>query len=498
MESERRLHPASFLFALGDHARALVLPGLFVLLSSRSGRGGWQVWAMIVIVPIAIAAAVRALSYRYRFDDAELVIRTGFVFRNERHIPYGRIQNVDAVQNVLHRAFGLADVRIETGGATEGEARMSVVSLEAFRELRDRVLVGRAPAEAGAAAGAVTADPVLRLPLREVILCGLIEGRGLVVLGGLFGLLWETGFIDNFMGGLFGEPTSGRGAVRQFVRAIFAEGLPSAGRMGLTLAAFGIFLVIVRVFSAGWAVVTLYGFKLVRVGDDLQLEYGLFTRVTATVPIRRIQALTIHEGPLYRLCGRVAVRVDTAGGQGEDTTQGHRQRLVPLLRRSELPELLRAALPAHDGDVAWNGVDPCGFRRKVKPLVVLVALAAMGLAWPLGLWTVPAVVVLLAWAAVHARQAVRALGWAMTERAVFFRSGWCWRNTTIAPLGKIQVVAVRESPFDRRLQMAGVLVDTAGAGGESHRVRIPYLSRETADGLAGRLAAHTAQSTFRW
>jgi membrane protein YdbS with pleckstrin-like domain len=81
---------------------------------------------------------------------------------------------------------------------------------------------------------------------------------------------------------------------------------------------------------------------------------------------------------------------------------------------------------------------------------------------------------------------------------VLFRSGWLWRYTTVAPLGKIQVVAVHESPFDRRLRMAGVLVDTAGAGGESHRVRIPYLSRDTADRLAAGLAAHAAQSTFRW
>ena len=207
---------------------------------------------MVFIVPFAIAAAVRVLSYRYRFDEGELVVRTGFIFRNERHIPYGRIQNVDAVQNLLHRALGVADVRIETGGASEGEAMMRVVSLGAFRELRDRVFEGRtaigadpadgapgasdvaqAPAEGVATSARVAraeTQTILHLPFREVVLCGLIEGRGLVVLGSLFGVLWEAGLIDNAVGSLFGEPTSGRGAILQMVRAIAGQGVPVPGQ----------------------------------------------------------------------------------------------------------------------------------------------------------------------------------------------------------------------------------------------------------------------------
>jgi putative membrane protein len=502
MGSERRLHPVSFLFALGGQAKELLLPGIFVLVSARSGGGNWETWAMVFIVPIGIAAAVRVLSYRYRFDEAELVVRTGFIFRNERHIPYARIQNIDAIQNVLHRALGVADVRIETGGGAKGEARMRVVSLDAFRALRERVFEGRAaiPSDPVAESSAVPTglDTVLHLPLREVVLCGLIEGRGLVVLSGLFGVLWEAGLIDNIVGTLFGEPTSGRGAILHLVRAIVGQGTPSPGRIGLTVAAFGCFLVVVRGFSAAWAVVTLYGFRATRTGDDLRLEYGLLTRVTATIPIHRIQALTIHESPFHRLCKRLSIRVDTAGGDGEGAAQSQRQRLAPVLRRGELAGFLRAALPDHETDVPWNPVHPRAFRRKLTRSAIVVSLLATALIWPLGPWTAVVWALLVGWAAIHARQAVRRLGWAATDHAVLFRSGWLWRNTTIAPLGKIQVVAVRESPFDRRLEMAGVVVDTAGGGGESHRVHIPYLARAIAGELAGGLAVQAARSTFKW
>jgi putative membrane protein len=90
------------------------------------------------------------------------------------------------------------------------------------------------------------------------------------------------------------------------------------------------------------------------------------------------------------------------------------------------------------------------------------------------------------------------MAWAVTEDAVVFRSGWLWRNVTVAPIAKIQTVACSESPFDRRAAMRRVRVDTAGGSERSHRVDIPYLGRETADVLHARLAEQISRTTFRW
>jgi hypothetical protein len=45
--------------------------------------------------------------------------------------------------------------------------------------------------------------------------------------------------------------------------------------------------------------------------------------------------------------------------------------------------------------------------------------------------------------------------------------------------------------------MARIRVDTAGAS-EAFRVDVPYLGRDTAIDLHGRLAAAAAETTFRW
>ena len=143
MLSDRRLHPYSILFGLGSELRQFLIPGVVVLVTAGTAGGDWQGWTLVFLIPYALSVVARYLSFRYRYEERELVIRTGLIFRNERHIPYARVQNINAVQNVLHRLLNVIEVRIETGGGQEAEARMSVLPVEALEEMRRRVFGDR-------------------------------------------------------------------------------------------------------------------------------------------------------------------------------------------------------------------------------------------------------------------------------------------------------------------------------------------------------------------
>jgi putative membrane protein len=258
-------------------------------------------------------------------------------------------------------------------------------------------------------------------------------------------------------------------------------------------------LLAMRLLSMIWSFVRLYGFRLERAGDDLRAEFGLFTRVMATIPLRRIQTLTIREGPLHRLFGAASVRVDSAGGDAGAAGAAKRESLAPIVERRLLPGLLRDVLPEVDlTAIAWQPVDPRGFRRAVKASLVFYALLSVPFVAMLRWWTFALLAVLCVWAFVDARLHIRHLGWAVADRAILFRSGWMFRQLTIARFTKIQAVAVGESPFDRRYRMASVSVDTAGAADLSHRVSIPYLARATADRIYEHVAGEAARTSFRW
>lgn len=510
MSSEQRLHPYSILFAFLAQVRVFILPGIFVYfgVGSRDNEW-WQPWMMVFVVPSAAVAIARYLTYRFSYGDSELVIRSGLLFRKERHIPYARIQNIDAVQNVLHRLLGVVEIRIETGGGQSAEATMSVLPLSALRDMRERVFAERRPAQEAADAASrdepdvsrtTEARPLLQLSLRELLLCGFIENRGAVLIAAAFGLVWELGLFDRLMAPVFGQETIGRGVIRDLARGAISNVTALIwSRIGVMLAVFAGLMLAIRVFSMAWAVVRLYGFKLALINEDARTEFGLLTKVAMTIPLRRVQALTIRESPLHRVFSRVAIKVDTAGGRAgdEESRQGEREYLAPILPALGVDDFVGAIVGVRVGSVGWQPVHPRAFRREIKgwliPAIVLCAGLAVYLRWS-ALFVVPFA---LAWAIMGARQTIKHLGWAVTDDAVLFKSGWLWRRVIVVRFAKMQAVTRYESPFDRRTAMARVHVDTAGASlGRS--VDIPYLAREDADVLFARLSREAAQRQFAW
>jgi putative membrane protein len=512
MPSERRLHPASFLFAIGGQLRQILqffIPGVILFFSSGATGNRWEGWLVIGIVPVALAAVVRSLSYRYTLSDDELIVRTGFIFRNVRHIPYRRIQNIEAIQNVAHRVLSVVEVRIETAAGAEDDAKMQVVPEEAYREIRDRVLAGRAQttaatdADAAAAVAAPLAPPstvVLQLPVHELLLSGLIDNRAAVVIAAGFGVVWEFGLGDVILGMIFDEPVTTRGLARSAVRAWAGGAWPGVWTLAFwAMAVAGAFL-LVTAMSMVWAAVRLHGFVLRRTGDDLRAEYGFFTRVSTTIPLRRIQTLTVSEGPWYRLFDRATVRVETAGAEAAERGGSKaKEPLAPILRRVELERFLAAVLPdVTPSPEKWEPAAPGAFGRELRQGAISAAIGSLFLLYLLREWTVGVFAALLVLSAIHAKLFTATLGWATVDGAILFKRGWVRRRLTMARFSKMQIVALHQSPFDRRTGMARVRVDTAGATSEANRIDIPYIPAQTASDLHARLAVEAANTRFQW
>jgi putative membrane protein len=520
--SEQRLHPSSVFFALLAAVRSWLIPGLVFVIASRGQT--WQLWLMPLFIPVAIAAVVRYFNYRYAFTDDDLVVRSGLLFRNERHIRYARIQNVESTQNLLHRLFGVVEVNVETAGGTEPEAKLRVLSTAALEEMRRQVFAGKRRSAAGAAATtdaaasaaseaaampevaaavataaerAVAPDEeparvLLKLPPRELILQGLIDNQGFIVVAALAGIAWEVG---QFRGGAdVTRPWTMLQLDLPSLPASLAGGIPwLAGALSI----LGL-LVAVRLLSVGWALAVLYDYTLERRGAELRTRCGLFTRIQSTLPLRRIQLLSVREAPIHRRAGRVSVAVETAGGTSENLSAGRRW-LAPLIRRGDLVTLLRDVMPDADPTgVTWRPVDPRAATRILRRSLWIAVLVALASAFVVRLWAIPLGMALIGFTVLHARGTARAMAYAITDDAVFFRSGWLWRRWSVARSAKIQAVTLYESPFDRRWAMAGVGVDTAGAGSTGHRIRVPFLGLDEARALHERLARHAAATRFRW
>jgi len=477
----RRLHPLSGAVSVG---RGLLQGAFFGVIAGTTLAGllGLPAWAGPLIVPaLALVLGGFALARYYRFtyeiEGETLRVESGVFARQSREIPLGRIQNVDSRQGVLNRLLGLAVVAFETAGGNATEATLDAVDKGEAERLRRLVQRhGEARAEPETEASAVTGEAgdepspgpadspthtdteeLFDFSMRDLLIYAVVSVRPaapvLLLIGlplGIDALLT----VVRFNLGLVGGPTTVSLAV------LDAFGPPRLVAFALLTALQ--FLLAALVLSVALTVVEYYDFRLVREGDDLRYERGLLRRYSGTIPLSKVQTVSVRENVAMRRFGFATLVVETAGyngGNGE-TGQGV---AIPMAPREVVYGLARDIEPF--GDLDFERA-PTRARRRYAARFAIVAgvLTAVGPAvdtvllesgywWPLlGLFVLVPPAAHLRW---------RHRGVTLDDDVLATRTGF-WRQTTrVVPYYRVQTVFVGRSPFQRRRDLATVTADTA-------------------------------------
>jgi putative membrane protein len=491
-ETERRLHPWSWLFVLVQQLKQFLVPLLALLVFGGGGTDGF--WAgigpLVAVGVLVVVSLLQYFTYRYRIGRDGLSIRDGLLHRNLRDIPYSRIHNVVLHQSLLHRLFGVAEVRLESAGGQKPEAQMRVLRLDQALALEDLIKHrGKVP-EAGAPAG--IADSLLSLPTAEVVRLGLVSNRGMIVVAAAFGGAWQL-FPDRVVANFF--ETTGRELFGYASHLHLGWMTTAAATAVMVLLA----IALLRLLSVALALVQYHGFQLSEEQKRLTVERGLLAKLRTSVARRRIQSWTLHEGLLHRLLKRRSLQVDTAVAEmGKSDHRAFRE-VAPIATPEACDALVRHLLPqAQWPRSEWIPLAAGTWWRLFLPMAVFCVLLATGLLLRLGNAWALLPLLWLPWGAHAARQRARREGYAVDERLVAVRSGWWSRWWRFAEVDKLQALRLTRSPVDRRLGTATLWLDTAGAGGSSPTLRIRFLPEANAQSLYRQLAATLARRRLRW
>lgn len=497
--AERRLHPLSWLFVLIAQLRQFILPLAALLFFGQ--RDEQALWPLVGVAVLALVSVWQYFTYRYRIDGDSLVVRSGLLHRHLRQVPFARIHNVALHQSLLHRIFDVAEVRLESAGGTKPEAQMRVLrmadalALEALVRKRSAA-PGAHAADVDAAGTAASARPaetpahtLLRLPPMEVLRLGLVSNRGLLVLGGGAAALSQvsprmfSGLFEHWGQALFGWADAHHFGAQEYLA------------VGASLVVA--FVLLLRAFSMLLALLQYFGFRLDLQGRRLTVERGLLTRVRTSVPRRRIQAWTLHEGLMHRLLRRRSLDVDTAAG-GERGKPRSLRELAPIATADTCDALVRQLLPGVQWPPAqWQPLHRLAWLRLAWP-GALVALLACAVAWPrIGAWALLALA-WLPWGAFVAHRHARHAGYACDERLVAMHGGWWSRHWRFAEVDKLQALQLAQSPLDRRCGMATLYLDTAGADAMAPPLRLHYLPEADARRLFRQLGEAVAARKLHW
>jgi putative membrane protein len=459
----------------------LRLGGLLVFGLVSSGSAGSPLAAVGTGAAFVLLGLVLVLGWevaRYRRYSYELTpdtfdIRSGIFSRREREIPYERIQNVDIAQNVLQRALSIAEVRIETAGGSGSEAHLRYVDRTEADRLQDEV--SRRKGEAAGADG-TAAEP------RERERLFALSDREHVVLGLVSADLRLLGLLSVALSAF--APQLARQLAPQFdIVSLFGPALALAG------------IVAFWFVSGALQVLRYYGFTLTRGTGELRYERGLLQRYTGTIPLSKVQALTLRENVLARAVGYASLSIQTAGrGGGGDGDGSNVESAVPIAARDRAIGLAREIQPF--GEVEFER-PPKRARTRYAVRYALALAGVTGLLWVVrtvtglfGLWYLPLAGLVAVPVAAHLAWTHK--GYYLGEEHVVTRNGFWRRRTMIVPYDRVQTVFDSQTLFQRRRRLGTVTVDTAGGGGLGSGDAVVVdvdadTARELREQVAGRL-----------
>ncbi len=495
-QPERRLHPMSWLFVLIQQLRQFIVPIIVLFVFGRGDRN--DLWGLVAIFVIGAISLWQYYTYRFRIGIDNLQIRSGLLHRSLRQIPFARIHNVALHQTLLHRIFGVAEVRLESAGGIKPEAEMRVLkyddalALEALVRRRHGAAAVAAvdPSQAQATPEDRTGDVLLRLTLGDIVRVGLISNRGMIVVGGAFAAM------SQFNPDLLSDVIEHWGRSVLGMVDNYSRGHEATAMVTLAL----LFLIAVRTFSIILAVLQYTGFRLEEHGRRLTLERGLLTRLRTSTPRRRIQSWTLREGMLHRLFHRRTLEVATAVlDNGSHNQPRSLREVAPVATPERCDALIRHLMPQVQWPMPdWRPLHRLTFWRLFVPQLLLTLLVAAAAFWRFGWLGLSLVGLWLPWSAYIAWQHARHAGYAVDGQLIAIRNGWWTRKWRFTEIGKLQALRVGQSPLDRRFGMATLLLDTAGGTATAEPLRLRYLPAAEAYALHAQLAHEIATRELRW
>ncbi len=153
----KQLHPgAKWVFRFRVYPAIIVLLIWFLFMISASLRNlgdSFVLYLSLIILFVIVFAIIFAeiyarMAYKrwlYKFEDDNLRLERGIIWKRYSNVPYERVQNVDISRGIFARMFGYSTVNIQTagfhaaygrGGVPKSEGYIPAVSVDEAEQIR--------------------------------------------------------------------------------------------------------------------------------------------------------------------------------------------------------------------------------------------------------------------------------------------------------------------------------------------------------------------------
>ena len=442
----------------------------------REGLIGWAL--LIALGGVLVSVLGFYVSWRmheFRVTDEVVEVRSGILFRTNRKGRLDRIQGINIVRPFVARLFGAAKLEVNVAGQNANVQLSYLRSKDADairREILDLASGKRAAEAAGAdgsaAAGSSRPAHILEERARELLAPELDpdaaapESVVTIPIGRLIGSILLSGFTIAVVLFVFvGIPV----VIATEAYWLLVPALPGIlGSIGFYVS---------RVLKS-------LRFSIAGTPDGIRVGYGLLSISNDTLPPGRIHAVEVSQPLLWRTTNWWSIRITKAtSSSGQNAATEASTDLLPVGTPEDVSRVLGLVLPELVGDTSAELVRT-GIFGKGAPGDGFVNAPRRGRLLRPFSW--------------------RRTGFALDPSALLLRSGIVWRHLVIVPHARLQSIALKQGPLERRLRVNRIQAYTV-AGPVSTELSI--VDRETSIQLFEALAGSAATSgrtdrTHRW
>ncbi|WP_162805789.1 PH domain-containing protein [Sporosarcina sp. PTS2304] len=466
-EQRYKLHWITAVVETVKSLKDLIGPFIIVLVvngfkSDREGPWYFQYWTLIffsvLILSTLVSGIIKWRRFDYWFEDQELRMESGLFVRKKRYIPFDRIQSLDYTEGIFHRPFQLVKVNVETAGSSSGkdsEAELTAITKEAANKIEEEIQRAKKMRIIGPLQRTYENEELLLVREQEVQL------EKTVPLMPVFSMTTKDLLMLATTSGGIGVILSGAAVFLSQIEElipfdkIFGE-LQSFIRFGVFVLAIMIVIgfLLVWLLSVAMTFIANYDFKVILDKNDLIITRGLLEKKRVTIPLNRVQNITITENPIRQLFGYATVILNSAGGTGENS----RIKLFPLAKRNHIIEPLQELFPHVDFSVPTEKIGARGkyFYYRLKLFIALLVVAVISYyLFPYGLFAL----VLLPLIYLHGMWQYKTAAYSIMPKQLTMRFRGVSRHTVFTVKNRIQSMEMDQNYFHRRKKVATLTIN---------------------------------------
>ncbi len=451
-----------------------ILIGFFV--GKKSSDSFIAIVGYIAIGFAALNLLGSVLTYfRFYFylDDGAIVIDKGILKRTKTNIPFERIQTINFKQNILHQIFGVVSLEIDTAGAKKSELTIDALKKEDAEALRSFILKEKAQivtSDADDQERIVETEEaervVLHLSVPDLFKVGISQNH-LKSMGILFAFVFSTlnEYTDD-VPDLIADQLSG-----------YDEVIVNSGWIMFLLS-----VIVVGIISFAYSLITTvlsnYDLKLsIQQSGGLKLVKGLLNREEISVNKRKVQIVSWSDNPIRMMFNMFTMQIEQASSAEADQLKSKIR--VPGSYQAQVDSVVRAVFP----EEFYRPEEQHRVSKLLKyrlfafigviPALTAVAVSFSHIEWQSLYFLIWIVFIWLTVSAYYRKRTYE-----VNDELLRNNRGTFGHIYELIQLYKIQSVVIKQSWYQRRKQLATIILSTAAGS-----VKVPFIHLGQAEAL---------------